>query len=179
MATSNLGPYRLRPRGEFSGTASYRFLDVVSYDGGSYMCCNYDTIDGTSCIGVLPTGELNSELYWQCLCKRGEPGLLELEYLPIKTLGEDGVWDFDETDKVYIPESFSKTLNIENVYEGCCGIIITTNKNLKLPANSDYSIDFDYVAIADNANQYYMYSFVYAKMGGNKFIWHRTVINKS
>ena len=176
--TKNLGPYRLRPRGEFDPKASYRFLDWVTYQGSSYACINYDTIDGTACIGVLPEGGSNSELYWQCLAKRGEPGLIEVEYLPIGNL-EDGVWDFDITDKIYVEESFVDTLKIINVYNGCCGAILTKNTNLLLPTNSDYSIDFNYVTIT-NPNQYYLYTFIYADMGaGSRFIWNRTVINQS
>lgn len=177
-STHNLGPFRIRPCGAFSSETSYRFLDLVSYEGGSYICNNYDTIDGTGVIGVLPEGASNSEAYWQCIAKRGEPGLIEVEYLPIGSL-EDGIWDFDVTDKIYIEESFTKTLDITNVYDGCCGAILTKNRNLLLPTNSDFSIDFNYITIT-NANQYYLYTFIYANIGaGSRFIWNRTVINKS
>lgn len=176
--TQNLGPFRIRPRGEFSSEAKYRFLDLVSYEGGSYLLINYDTIDGTAAIGILPEGAHDSDAYWQCIAKRGEPGLIEVEYLPIGNL-EDGIWDFDVTDKIYIEESFVDVLDITNVYDGCCGAILTKNSNLKLPVNSDYSIDFNYINIV-NANQYYLYTFIYADMGaGSRFIWNRTVINKS
>ena len=176
--TKNLGPFRVRPRGKFSSEALYRYLDLVSYDGGSYICINYDTIDGTACVGVLPTGAHNSEAYWQCIAERGEPGLIEVEYLPIGNL-DDYVWDFDITDKIYVEENFSKTLNITNVYDGCCGAILTKNTNLLLPVNSDYAVDFNYITI-NNANQYYLYTFIYANIGaGSRFIWKRTVINKS
>lgn len=176
--TQNLGPFRIRPRGKFSSEAQYRFLDLVSYEGGSYLCSNYDTIDGTAVIGVLPTGAHDSEAYWMSIAERGEAGLIEVEYLPIGNL-EDGIWDFDITDKIYVEESFSKVINITNVYDGCCGAILTKNTNLQLPENSDYSIDFNYVNIT-NANQYYLYTFIYANMGaGSRFIWNRTVINKS
>lgn len=176
--TKNLGPFRMRPRGKFSSEERYRYLDVVSYNGGSYMCLNYDTIDGDACIGVLPTGAHNSDAYWMCLCEKGEPGLIEVEYLPIGNL--DGyIWDFDITDKIYVEESFSDTITILNVYDGCCGAILTKNRNLKLPVNSDYSIDFNYTNIV-NANQYYLYTFIYANMGaGSRFIWNRTVIENS
>lgn len=179
MATvQNLGPFRVRPRGKFSSEVSYRFLDLVSYNGGSYLCSNYDTIDGTAAIGILPTGASNSEAYWQCIAERGEAGLIEVEYLPIENL-EGNVWNFDITDKIYVEESFVNTIEIINVYEGCCGAILTKNTNLLLPSNSDYSIDYNYVNIT-NANQYYLYTFIYANMGaGNRFIWNRTVINKS
>ena len=179
MATvKNLGPFRIRPRGEFSSTAKYRFLDLVSYNGGSYLCINYDTIDSLDAIGILPEGASNSEAYWQCIAKRGEPGLIEVEYLPIGNL-EDDIWDFDITDKIYVEETFTKVLTITNVYDGCCGAILTKNSDLQLPRNSDYSIDFNYTNIV-NANQYYLYTFIYANMGsGSRFIWNRTVINKS
>ena len=176
--TKNLGPFRIRPRGEFSSDENYRFLDLVSYEGGSYLCSNYDTIDGTAVIGVLPEGAHNSEAYWQCIAKRGEPGLIEVEYLPIGDL-DNNTWDLDITDKIYIGKNFSDELIITNVYDGCCGAILTENSNLQLPANSDYSIDFNYTNIV-NANQYYLYTFIYADMGaGSRFIWNRTVINKS
>lgn len=179
MATEkNLGPYRLRPRGEYNPEANYRFLDWVTYNGSSYACINYDTIDGIACIGVLPEGGHNSEIYWQCLAKRGEPGLIEVEYLPIGNI-EDNIWDFSITDKIYVEDNFMDELNIINVYDGCCGAILTKNTNLVLPGNSDYSVDFNYVSI-NNANQYYLYTFIYANMGsGSRFIWNRTVINKS
>ena len=176
--TKNLGPFRIRPMGKFSSNAKYRFLDLVTYDGGSYLCCNYDTIDGIGVTGVLPKGAYNSEAYWQCIAERGEAGLIEVEYLPIGNL-EDSIWDFDITDKIYVEESFVDKLKIINVYDGCCGAILTKNRNLILPVNSDYSIDFNYMNIT-NANQYYLYTFIYANMGaGSRFIWNRTVINKS
>ena len=176
--TKNLGPFRIRPMGEFSSKTNYRFLDLVSYQGGSYICSNYDTIDGDSVIGVLPIGDNESDKYWQCVAEKGEPGLIEVEYLPIGEL-EDGVWDFDLTDKIYVSESFAGILDIVNVYDGCCGAILTKNTALKLPENSDYSIDFNYTNIT-NANQYYLYTFIYADMGaGSRFIWNRTVINRS
>ena len=176
--TQNLGPFRIRPRGKFSSEANYRFLDLVSYNGGSYICINYDTIDGTACIGVLPAGAHNSEAYWQCMAERGEPGLIEVEYLPIGNL-DNNIWDFDITDKIYVEENFTKIIDITNVYDGCCGAILTKNQNLLLPENSDYSIDFNYINIT-NANQYYLYTFIYANMGsGSRFIWNRTIINKS
>jgi hypothetical protein len=178
MATHNLGPFRMRPRGKFSSKESYRFLDFVSYNGSSYVCINEDLIDGTAVVGVLPSGSHSSEAYWQCIAEKGEPGLIEVEYLPIGNL-EDGIWDFDITDKIYVEESFTDTLDITNVYDGCCGAILTKNSNLILPANSDYSIDFNYINIT-NANQYYLYTFIYANMGaGSRFIWNRTVINKT
>lgn len=178
MATTvNLGPYRIRPCGEYESDRSYRFLDLISYQGSSYICKNMDMIDKTACIGIPPVGAPSSTMYWQCVAEKGEDGVIMTEYLPIEHL-EDDTWDFDVTDKIYVPANFTRQLQIINVKEGECGIILTKNRSLILPDNSDYSTDFNYVTIT-NANQYYMYSFVYADVGaGPKFMWNRTVMNQ-
>ena len=44
MADYNLGPYRPRPRGVFSSIEMYRYLDIVEYNGSSYININYDKI---------------------------------------------------------------------------------------------------------------------------------------
>lgn len=174
MADNNLGVFRINPRGKYDSTASYRFLDAVSFEGGSYLCKNYDTIDGTACIGILPTGQPSSELYWMCLAEPGATGKAEL-YQPFITVN-DFIWNFDESDKIIIPQSGTGTLQINNVYDGCCGLILTKNKNIGLPANSCTSVDFNYIEC--RTNQCYMYSFVYGDLGaGPKFFWNRTVIN--
>ena len=179
MATDkNLGPFRIRPRGEYKDNESYRFLDLVSYNGSSYLCSNYDTIDGDSCIGVIPT----NTAYWMLIAEKGEVGSYEMEYMPIVKLtpNEDNkyVWNFNITDKVTIednPNEVANKLVINNVKNGYCGALITTKSDLVLPNNSDYSIDFNYVTIT-NANQYYLYTFIYAY---DRFIWNRTVIERS
>lgn len=181
MATQkNLGPFRIRPRGEYDDTANYRFLDLVSFNGGSYLCSNYDTIDGTSCIGVSP----EDTDYWMNIAERGETGTYEMAYHTIKDLelnnSDEYIWDFNETDKVRIngvDTNVEEKLIIENVEDGYCGALLTRKSDIKLPTNSDYSIDFNYTTVI-NANQYYLYTFIYTDMGaGGKFIWNRTVIN--
>lgn len=176
MPDYNLGPFRIRPRGEFISSEHYRFLDLVSYNGGSYLCCNMDTIDGVAVTGVLPEGQTKSELYWQCLAHKGEKGDIGGSYNEFIEV-TDGVWDFDRSDKIIIPESGSDDIQISNAYNGCCGIILT-NKDLSLPPNSDYSIDFNYVTCG--TNQYYMYTFVYGLFNSTseRFIWNRTVIDR-
>ena len=173
MADYNLGPFRIRPRGEFDSNESYRFLDLVTYNGGSYICINNDTIDGTSVSGVLPTGENASETYWQLIAAKGDKGSGYQEFLTVT----NGIWDFSKSDKIIIPDSAGSILNITNIYSGCCGLILT-KKELELPVNSDYSIDFWYTSCG--TNQYYMYTFVYGGYEVNRdtFIWNRTVINK-
>ena len=184
MATEkNLGPFRIRPRGKYNSEEIYRYLDLVSYEGGSYLCSKYETIDPDNaviCQGVLPT----NEGYWMKVAERGATGFYEMEYFPIETIEGNNnqyVWDFDITDKIRIEgeDQSDEKLIIENVYEGCCGVIITRKSSNILPDNSDYSIDFNYTNIT-NDNQYYLYTFIYADVGaGPRFIWNRTVINKS
>ena len=177
MADFNLGAFRINPKKDFDATKEYRFLDLVAYNGGAYLCCNEDTIDGDACVGILPTGQSNSELYWMCIAARGETGAAASSYPSFITV-TDNAWDYTKSDKIIIPSGAkSGTLEITGVYDGCCGLILSKNKNLALPANSDYAIDFNYVTAG--TNQYYMYTFVYAKMDtGYRFIWNRTVINQ-
>ena len=184
----NLGAFRINPRGEFDPNQQYEFLDAVTYNGSSYLCINNDIIDGVSNIGILPEGEQKSELYYMLLAHKGDQGDIAPHYESFITL-EDRIWDYSKSDKIIIPEDmvFDEENNIRliinNVYDGCCGMILTENKNVVLPTNSDYSADFDYMDLDNSVNnrkgQYYMYSFVCRQIGVNKFvlIWHRTVIN--
>lgn len=175
MPDYNLGPFRIRSRGEFVSSDRYKFLDIVTYNGGSYICINMDTIDDIGVTGVLPEGQTNSSLYWQCLAHKGDTGESGKYDGFIKVTS--GAWDYSESDKIIIPDSASlNTITINNVYNGCCGIIVT-KKNLTLPTNSDYSIDFNYITAT--TNQYYMYTFVYGTniiTNSNRYIWNRTVI---
>ena len=176
MADYNLGPFRIRPRGQFDSSSNYKYLDLVTYDGGSYICINLDTIDGVGVIGILPTGDASSESYWQLIATKGEQGDPPDSYNNFITVN-NGHWDYSKSDKIFIPNTAPDTLDIINVYNGCCGIILT-EKELDLPVNSDYSIDFNYVTIFPN--QYYMYTFVYGHCMSlnDKFIWNRTVIEQ-
>ena len=183
MADHNLGPFRIRPRGTYKDNEKYRYLDLVYYDADkcSYICRKYETIDNSViCQGINPT----NEEYWMKITERGATGFYEMEYYPIISIEPNNsiyTWDFDITDKIRIDgdDQINEKLVIENVDEGCCGVIITRKSSNILPDNSDYSIDFNYVNII-NDNQYYLYTFIYADMGaGPRFIWNRTVINKS
>lgn len=175
MNEYNLGPFRIRPRGEFSSSERYKFLDLVTYYGSSYICCNLDTIDGIGVIGIAPTDNVSSSLYWQLIASKGDKGDMGESYKEFITV-TNGQWDFSRGDKIFIPSTATvNTLDISNVTNGSCGMVIT-NKNLELPVNSEYSIDFNYVYAM--TNQYYMYTFVYGGITAvDKFIWNRTVIN--
>jgi len=176
MADYNLGVYRPRPRGKFDIETRYRYLDIVTFKGGSYINCNLDTIDGVACIGILPEGQAESKAFWLCLGTKGDKGDMADMYLPYIDV-TDGIWDYSLSDKIRVPESASKnTLDITNVYDGCCGIIIS-KKELELPVNSYYSVDYEYASIMEEAD-YYFYTFTYTDPGSGSemFIWHRTVI---
>ena len=176
MSDYNLGPYRPHPVGEYDPAREYQYLDIVTYNGASYINCNLDTIDGVSCIGILPTGEPRSEMYWQCLAMPGEKGETADVYAPYATV-IGGAWDFRETDKIFIPENAPNAIAITNVYNGACGIIIS-RLNLTLPRNSMKSSDFDYLDL-NEPGQYYFYTFIYTPIGDDYwFIWHRSVISR-
>ena len=61
MADFNLGAFRINPKKAFDPSKSYRFLDLVSYDGGAYLCCTEDTIDGDACNGIHQAGQPKSQ----------------------------------------------------------------------------------------------------------------------
>ena len=180
MADYNLGPYRPRPRGVFNPNTDYRYLDIVRYNGSSFICINYDTIDGIACIGILPEGQNESELYWMPIAERGEKGDTADYYTPYIEI-TNGSWDYSRGDKIYIPESDNEepiNLDISNVYDGCCGMILTRNE-LSLPSNSFYSTDYKYVSVV-NSDDYYFYTFSYVNIGSDShmYVWHRTVVNR-
>lgn len=178
MSDWNMGVYRPRPMGDFSDTIQYKYLDIVRYNGASYINCNLDTIDGVACIGIPPEGDSESENYWQCIATKGDKGDMADSYLPYASI-TDGAWDYSVADKIFIPDSAVDTLYIDNVYNGCCGIIIT-KKDLDLPANSYFSLDYKYCNITRD-DEYYFYTFTYTDFGSESYmyVWHRTVISKN
>ena len=78
------------------------------------------------------------------LAEKGDKGDEANAYLTPVDVTATGVWDFSKSDKIFIPADMNEILDIQNTYDGCCGVIITENKDLKLPVNSDFSIDFNY-----------------------------------
>lgn len=177
MAAYNLGPFRLKFRGIFDGSTTYNFCDVVTYNGSSYVCNHEDLVGDLYCVGVLPTGQTESETYWQLLAQKGDIADKYDSFVEIT----DNNWDYSISDKIFIGEdvAFISPLNITNVYDGCCGLISTKNANVVLPENSSYSTDFFYVELVDPLTQSYLYSFICVKDGNSfRYIWHRTVINE-
>lgn len=180
MADKNLGAFRLNPTGKFNPEKQYSFLDMVEYEGSSYVCINDDIIDGVSNIGILPVGQEKSPLYYHLVASKGEKGDIANKYDGFIKL-ESNTWDYSISDKVLIPADTTidnnNPLIIDNVYDGCCGLIVS-NINLALPENSDYSIDFNYLDITSDT-EYYLYSFICRQIHETKFrfIWNRTLIN--
>ena len=149
MAVNNLGAFRLNPTGKFNPERQYEFLDMVEYEGSSYVCINDDIIDGVSNIGIVPVGQEKSSLYYHLVAAKGDKGDIADKYDGFLKL-DSNIWDYSLSDKVLIPENTTINSNnplvINNVYDGCCGLIIS-NVNLCLPENSDYSVDFNYLDI--------------------------------
>lgn len=70
---TDLGNVAPNPRGDYSETAEYEYLDLVAYAGGSYLCIKEDgTISGTA-----PTPGKTTEI-WQEVSR---PGNLTPEYV--------------------------------------------------------------------------------------------------
>lgn len=65
---TDLGNVSLNPRGEYDADASYEYLDLVSLDGGSYVCA---AEFGTVVTGVSPIPGETTET-WQCIAIPGE-----------------------------------------------------------------------------------------------------------
>lgn len=62
---TNMGNVTPNPRGSYSDAETYKYLDMVSYGGGSYLCLQDDTI------GVRPSpGESTDR--WFCSSVPGE-----------------------------------------------------------------------------------------------------------
>lgn len=71
---TDLGNISPNPRGDYSGTATYEYLDLVVYQGGSYLCV---AELGSTVTGVAPVpGKVTAE--WQTLTL---PGDLTSEYV--------------------------------------------------------------------------------------------------
>ncbi len=71
---TDLGNITFNPRGEYDSEASYEYLDTVSYQGGTYMCCvKYPN----TITGIEPEKGKNSE-YWQIVAA---PGGLTSDYI--------------------------------------------------------------------------------------------------
>lgn len=71
---TDLGNVSPNPRGEYNPTESYEYLDLVNYEGGSYLCL---AELGTKITGTAPEAGKNTE-HWQLVTL---PGDLTPEYV--------------------------------------------------------------------------------------------------
>ena len=71
---TDLGNVSPNPRGEYDPETSYEYLDLVNYEGGSYLCL---AGQGTTVAGVAPAHGKNTDT-WQLLTL---PGDLTPEYI--------------------------------------------------------------------------------------------------
>lgn len=65
MPTINLGKIGMVLRGEYSATTSYEKLDVVTYEGSSFVA-------KVATAGNTPNADGTDTTFWQCIAKRGE-----------------------------------------------------------------------------------------------------------
>ena len=85
MATQILGKVGVVPKGDYNSSTTYERLDIVTYNGGSYMALG-------ETIGNLPT----NTTYWQLLTQKGTDG--QDGYTPVK--GTDYWTNADKTEIV-------------------------------------------------------------------------------
>ena len=120
----------------------------------------------------MPTAEEGATKYYQLIAARGPEGKIAEQYDQFTTITNND-WDYSVSDKIKISGAYDNSIpiNILNVYDGCCGIIVT-DLDIVLPVNSDVSIDFHYLSLS--LNEYFVYSFIY---DGDRqsFIWNRTI----
>lgn len=83
MATKILGKVAITPKGEYNNATTYQSLDLITYEGGSYLALK-------ETIGNLPT---NNE-YWQLIAEKGQDGTNGTN----GTNGEDGYTPIKGTD---------------------------------------------------------------------------------
>ena len=60
MQDINLGPYRINPRGEIQPTEQYKFFDMVSYKGSTYLNINESTNNANSLIYINDSSQFGS-----------------------------------------------------------------------------------------------------------------------
>lgn len=115
MAKQNLGRVAMDFKGEYSSSATYNKLDVVTYNGSSYVC----NVDNTR--GVIPTNTDN----WNLLAEKG--------YTPVR--GTDYWTNQDKTEVVS-----SAVTQTETDIQPTISAIETTANTASATANTAKSI---------------------------------------
>lgn len=95
---TNLGKVATTPKGEYNNATTYLRLDVVTYNGSSYVCLQES-------VGNLPT----NTTYWQLMASKGDTGARGQDgYTPVK--GTD-YFTQEDIASLNIPEYTSDLVN--------------------------------------------------------------------
>ena len=144
MATYNLGRFILNPRGNYSSSATYNKLDVVLYNGSSYICKS----DGIT--NKVPT----NTTYWHLLAQAGQAVLTpQQEQQIIQTLIDGGVV-VDPNYNTFTNEEKQKLAGLNNPNNGTLTVNYagsrlgtftanqSTNTTVNIPSPNDGVITF-------------------------------------
>lgn len=130
MARLNLGKVSVIFKGEYSSSAVYNKLDVVTYQGSSYECKSDNTV------GIVPT----NITYWSLVAQKG--------YTPVKGVDYYTAQDISDMEGDVVT-AITPTLNAkQNITDNT---LTTTNKTIPSAINEVNSI-------AKGANQAISYS---------------------
>lgn len=142
MATYNLGRFILNPRGAYNSAETYNKLDVVLYNGSSYICKSDNTTN------KVPT----NTTYWQLLAQAGQAVLTpQQEQEIIQTLIDGGVVvdpnynTFTSEEKQKLagltnPNNGTFTINYAGQRLGTFNANQSTNTTVNVPAPNDAEI---------------------------------------
>lgn len=110
MASQALGKVGVTPRGDYSSADSYVFLDIVAYQGGSYMALKDAPIGG-------PT---NDGVNWMKIAEPGEPGPAGTKVSRVERTSGTGAPGTTDTYTMY--DSEDDPIGTFTVYNGSDGI---------------------------------------------------------
>ena len=117
MATYNLGKFALRPRGTYDPTATYYLLDLVYYNGSSYVCTS-----NAATTNVLPT----NTSFWQIVAAAGQGTITpeQMQQIVDDIVNTEGVV-IDPDYQQFTAEEKSKLSTLTNPNDG----VLTIKKN--------------------------------------------------
>lgn len=110
MASQALGKVGVTPRGDYSSADSYVFLDIVAYQGGSYMALKDAPIGG-------PT---NDGVNWMKIAEPGKPGPAGTKVSRVERTSGTGAPGTTDTYTMY--DSEDDPIGTFTVYNGSDGI---------------------------------------------------------
>lgn len=101
---TDLGKVAITPQKDYKENAIYEWLDVVTYDGASYLC-----ISENGCTGIVPT----NTTYWQLLADKGRFTEEDKEIFK-QAVVEDSKTEINEHTENKKTELESKKTTLEN-----------------------------------------------------------------